>query len=202
VQLSAAEDRAQQAASAERELRERVAALAQHQQRRQDHITAVAAERQELGTTLAQVDAALDRTRPDRVAALADDPPDHLHRRIGPPPGTPAGRAVWCHYALDIEAALDQNDGALPPWTGWSPQTDLARRQIAIADRVLEASSERPGPTEWAELAEQAAAVFDQVLQAERDRAASQRTPGQWRQAHPGPWIAPAAARPGPGIDL
>ncbi len=188
AELAAAEVQAQQAASAEGDLRERLAALAEHQQQRQDHTAAVAAERQELGTTLAQVDAALDRTRPDRVAALADDPPDHLRRRIGPPPGTPAGRAVWCHYALDIEADLDRNDGASPPWTGWSPQTDLARRQIAIADRVLQASSERPGPTEWAELAQQAGIVLDQLLRAERDRAARQRTPGHWQQPNPTPW--------------
>jgi hypothetical protein len=107
---------------------------------------------------------------------------------------------VWCHYALDIEAELDRNDGALPPWTGWSPQTDLGRRQVAIADRVLQASCERPGPTEWAELAQQAGAVFDQVVRAERDRAARARTPGQWQQ--PQPWTDPAAGRPLPGVSL
>ena len=146
AQLAAAERRAQKATSAERDLRERLAALAEHQQQRQQRLADVAVPRQEIGTTLAQVDAALDRTRPDRVAALADDPPDHLVARIGPVPATLAGRAVWCHHALDIEAAFDRNDGAIPPWTGWSPQTDLARCQIAIADRVLQASSERPGP--------------------------------------------------------
>jgi hypothetical protein len=200
AQLAAAEDRAQQATSAERHMRERLAALAEHQQQRQDHLADVAVPRQAIGTNLAQVDAALDRTRPDRVAALADDPPDHLVRRIGAPPGTPAGRAVWCHHALDIEAALDRNDGASPPWTGWSPQTDLARRQIAIADRVLQASNDCPGPTEWAELAEQAGTVFDQVRRAERDRAASQRTPGQWQLSQPR--VALAAERPLPGMSL
>jgi hypothetical protein len=99
----------------------------------------------------------------ERLAALAEDPPGHLVQRIGPAPGTPAGRAVWCHHAHDIEADLDRNDGAIPPWTGWSPQTDLARRQIAIADCVLQASNDRPGPTEWAELAQQAGAGSDQA---------------------------------------
>ncbi len=202
VQLAAAEDRAQQATSAERDLRERLAALAQHQQQRQGHIADVAAQRQELDTTLGQLDAALDHTRPDRVPALADDPPDHLVERLGTPPGTPAGRAVWCHHALDIEAALDRNDGASPHGTGWSPQTDLARRQITIADRVLQASSDRPGPAEWAELAEQAGTVLDQVLQAERDRSASQRTPGQGQRVHQSPWTAPTAERLGPGQNL
>jgi hypothetical protein len=138
----------------------------------------------------------------ERLAALAEDPPGHLVQRIGPAPGTPAGRAVWCHHALDIEAALDQNDGAISPWTVWSPQTDLARRQIAIADRVLQASTDRPGPTEWAELAQQAGALFDQVLRAERDRAARPRTPGQWQQADPTPWAPPAAERLSPGVNL
>ncbi|MGP8209170.1 MAG: hypothetical protein ACLQVK_24460 [Acidimicrobiales bacterium] len=113
-------------------------------------------------------------------------------------PSTPPPRAKA--HALDIEAALDQDDGAISPWTGWSPQTDLARRQIAIADRVLQASSDRPGPTEWAELARQAGAVFDQVLRAERDRAARPRTPGQWQQ--PQPWADLAAGRPLPGVNL
>jgi conjugative relaxase-like TrwC/TraI family protein len=200
AQLAAAEGWAQQATNAERHLRERLAALAEHQQQRQDHIADVAAQRQELGATLAQVDAALDSTRPDRVAALADGPPDHLVARIGAPPGTPAGRPVWCHHALDIEAALDRNDGASPPWTGWSPQTDLARRQIAIADRVLQASTDRPGPTEWAELAEQAGTVFDQVRRAERDHAGRPSRPGQWQQ--PQPWVDLAAGRPQPGISI
>jgi hypothetical protein len=157
--IDAAEGRAQQWTKAERDLLERLAVLTEHQ----DHIADLVAQRQELGTTLAQVDAALDRTRPARVAALAEDPPGHLVQRIGPAPGTPAGRAVWCHHAHDIEADLDRNDGAIPPWTGWSPQTDLARRQIAIADCVLQASNDRPGPTEWAELAQQAGAGSDQA---------------------------------------
>jgi hypothetical protein len=199
VQVAAGERRAQQAVGAERALRRRLAALAEHHQQRQDHIADVAAPRQELDATLAQVNAALDRTRPDRVAALADAPPDHLVQQIGPAPGTPAGRAVWCHHALDIEAAVDRNDGRSPPWTGWSPQTDWARRQIAIADQLLEASSDRPGPTEWAELAQQAGAVFDHVRRAERDRAATQRTPGQWQQ--PQPWVDPAAERLDLGIN-
>jgi hypothetical protein len=107
---------------------------------------------------------------------------------------------VWCHHALDIEAAVDRNDGRSPPWTGWSPQTDLARHQIAIADRVLQASSDRPGPTEWAELAQQAGTVLDQVRRAERDRAASQRAPGQWQLAQPR--VDLSAERPLPGISM
>jgi hypothetical protein len=37
---------------------------------------------------------------------------------------------VWCHHALDIEAAVDRNDGRSLPWTGWSPQTDRAPTKL------------------------------------------------------------------------
>ncbi len=168
--------------------------------RRRQHIADISAQRKELDATLAQIDAALDRTRPDRVAALADDPPEHLVARIGPAPMSPAGRAVWCHHALGIEAALDRNDGLPPASTGRSPQTDRARYEIAIADRVLEVSSDRPAPSQWAELAQQASVVLDRVRRAERNRSARQRTPAQWQQ--PQPWMDPAAERPHPGISM
>ena len=201
AQLAAAEDQAQQATSAERDLRERLAALAEHQQQRQDHIAAVAAERQR----------ARHYPRPGR-------------RRPGPHPPRPGRRPRRRLRPITCSAGSDRRrvhlqagpcgattpstsrpnstttTALIPPWTGWSPQTDLARRQIAIADRVLQASSDRPGPTEWAELAQQAGTVFDQVLRAERDRAASQRTPGQWQQ--PQPWADLAAGRPRPGVSL
>jgi hypothetical protein len=109
---------------------------------------------------------------------------------------------VWCHHALDIEAAVDRNDGRLPVWTGWSQQTDRVRHEIAAAARVHAASSDRADPTEWADLAEQAAVVFDQIRRVERSRAARQRPAGQWEQAHPIPWIDPAAERLEPGITL
>jgi hypothetical protein len=48
---------------------------------------------------------------------------------------------VWCHHALPVEAVLDRNDGVSPPWTGWSQQTDRARREIKIADRLLQVES-------------------------------------------------------------
>ena len=78
-------------------------------------------------------------------------------------------------------------------------QAELAGR-LEVTKGAVQASSERPGPTEWAELAQQAGAVFDQVLRAERDRAARARTPGQWQQ--PQPWANLAAGRPLPGVSL
>ena len=202
AQVATAERRSQHAATAERELRECLAGIAEHQQRRQQHIADISVQRKELDTTVAQVDAALDRTRPDRVAALVQDPPQHLVSRIGPAPDTPAGRAVWCHHALDIEALLDQDDGRSPTWTGWSPQTGRARHQIAVADRALEASTGLPQPAEWAELAERAGAVLDQVRRGQRNQTAAQRSAGRLLEPFPTPWIDPAAQRPEPGISL
>ncbi|MHB1533292.1 MAG: hypothetical protein ACYC1D_01510, partial [Acidimicrobiales bacterium] len=52
--------------------------------------------------------------------------------------GRDGGRAVWCHHALPLEAALDRNDGVSPTWTGWSQQANRARREIEIADQLLQ----------------------------------------------------------------
>jgi hypothetical protein len=70
---------------------------------------------------------------------------------------------VWCHHALAIEAALDRNDG-VSPRARWSLQTDRARQEIAVADRVLQAKSGRLNPTDWAELAQQAATIREQAV--------------------------------------
>ncbi|MDA8044806.1 MAG: AAA family ATPase [Actinomycetota bacterium] len=200
--VGAAERRLEQAVDAEGQHRERLAALAEHQQHRRQHIADVTPQRRQLDSTLAQIDAALDHSRPDRVADLADSPPQHLVARIGPPPQSAAGRAVWCHHALDIEAILDRNDGRSPAWTGWSPHTDRARRQIAVADRVLETRTAWPQPAEWAELAEQAGAILDQTQRAQRNRAATRLPAGRSLDPFPTSWIDPAAHQPEPGIGL
>ncbi len=175
--------------------------LVRASQRGQRALADVVDHRKQIDTALARVDAALDSTRPDRVAALADDPPRHLVARLGAPPDTPAGRAVWCHHALDVEAALDRHDGRISAWTGWSPETDRARRQIAVADRVLEASDPRPAPTEWAALAMQARSVLDHARRAER-MSARQGTTRPSPGAAPASWVDPAAERTSPGMSL
>jgi hypothetical protein len=92
------------------------------------------------------------------------DPSPDLVKRVGEPPVSAAGRAVWCDHALPVEAVLDRNDGVSPPWTGLSQQTDRARREIKIADRLLQVESDGIGPAEWAELAQQAATMREQAL--------------------------------------
>ncbi len=147
---------------AERDLHDELAAVAGHQRQRKQVITDSAPRRNELASTIAQLDAALDHTRPERVHALAGEPPADQVERLGEPPRSAAGRAVWCHHAQPIEAALDRNDGISPPWTGWS-HSDRARQEIAVADRLLEAKSGATNPTEWAELAQQAGTLWEQA---------------------------------------
>ena len=202
AQVTVTERRLQEA-GAERALRERLAVLAEHQDRRHAVIANTAPERKRLDAELTRIDAALELTRPDRVAALAEDSPPHLTKRIGPAPKAPAGRSVWCHHALEIEAVLDRNDGTSPGgWTGWSPQADRARHEIAVAAQVLQASCDGPEPAEWAELARQASIVLDQARRAQHNRATEQRTARPSPEPFPTPWIDPAAEQPRPGISL
>ena len=176
------EQRLEQAVTAERHLRDELAAIAGHQQERKQVITDRAPRRNELAYTLVQLDAALDQTRPERVHALTDEPPAHQVERLGEPPRA-VGRAVWCHHALPIEAALDRNDGLSPPLTGWSRHDDRARQEIAVADRLLEAKSGRTNPTEWAELAQHAGTLREQALRDLRVRRAYQETMAPNHQA-------------------
>lgn len=73
----------------------------------------------------------LDHTRPDRINALVEQPPPHLVERLGPPPPSPAGRPVWCHHALVIEAFLDRNEGELL-FSPYGQRTVRARQEIAL----------------------------------------------------------------------
>ena len=78
-------------------------------------MAAVAPERAELVQALAEIDAALDDTRAQRVATLAREPiaPAHLVLVLGDPPADSAGRQVWCGLAYGIEAYRDRHPEAL-----------------------------------------------------------------------------------------
>ena len=164
------QQRLEEARNAERDLRDRLACISTYQQERRQAITDSAPRRREFETATAQLDAALDYTRPQRVQALICDPSPDLAKRLGEPPASAAGRAVWCHHALPIEAFLDRNDGVRPPRAGWSQHDDRARQEIAVADRLLEAKSAVTNPTEWAELAQQARSLREQALRDLRAR--------------------------------
>ncbi len=142
------------------------------------------ADREATTATLAQFDAALDHTRADRVRALADDPLAHLVERLGPVPGSPGGRAVWCHHALGIEAVLDRSDALGAPPTGRSPAMARARQDVAIADRLLQSIADVADPAGWAELADWAAALRKEAQRFSAARATIDRlvAPAQWVQ--------------------
>ena len=160
--VAVAEQHLEQATAAERTLRERLDALAQYQQQRQQTITAAAPERQELETSLAQLDGC-PRPHPLRPRPSARRrPPPHLVERLGSPPSSPAGRAVWCHHALAVEAVLDRNEGARQP-TSRIQQTSRARQEIALADRFLYTGTDRSDPTGWAQAALHASQLVDKV---------------------------------------
>jgi conjugative relaxase-like TrwC/TraI family protein len=196
----ATQDR-ERASVTERNLREQLALIASHQQERQQAIKDAAPKRKELETTLSQLDGALDHTRPQRVHALCLDPSPDLVERLSEPPASAAGRAVWCHHALPIEAALDRHNGASSR-PGWSPQIDRARQEIAIADRVLQAKSGDLDPTEWAEIAHRAATIRDQALRDLRVRKAFEQTSSPTRQAQRHLGIDYSAASRGPEVGL
>jgi conjugative relaxase-like TrwC/TraI family protein len=162
----------QQAHHNESGLREDLKAIAAYQQQRSQVINETRPRRQELVTSLAQLDGALDHTRPERVWALADQLPLHLTERLGPPPPSIAGRAVWCHYAMSIEAVVDRNDAARPAWAGWSRQADRAQRDIAVADRHVDVSEIGVDPSEWAALAQRASIIDAELLKHLRVRQA------------------------------
>ncbi len=149
-----------------------------------------------------ELDAALDYTRPQRVEALICDPSPHLIKRLGEPPASAAGRAVWCHHALPIEAALDGDDGVGPPQTGRSRHNDRARQEIAVADRLLEAKSAVTNPTVWAELARQAGTLREHALRDLRVRRAYPETMSPTHQAEHHLYIDHSVRPRGPEIDL
>jgi hypothetical protein len=201
-QVGMAEQDLERAVVAERHLGEYLARILSHQQERQHAITDSAPKRQELETAMAQFDAALDRTRPQRVQALLSHTSPELIECLSEPPASVAGQAVWCHHALPIEADLDRNDGVSPPWTGWSQQTDRARQEIKIADQLLDVEAGDLKPTEWAELAQQAATIREQALRDLKVRNTFEQTISLTRQAEHHLGIDYSAGPRGPEIGL
>jgi conjugative relaxase-like TrwC/TraI family protein len=174
-QVGIREHRLECAVAAERSVREQLLRIASDQQERQQAIKHSAPKRKELEITLAQFDAALDHTRPQRVRALSLEASPDLVERLGEPPASAAGQAVWWHHALPDEAALDRNDVVSPP-SGWIPQAERVRQEIALADRLLDAKSGGVDPTRWAELAQQAATIRMQAVRDLRARNTFQQS--------------------------
>ena len=132
----------------------------------------------ELKGTVDLLDAALERTRAGRVLVLASQPPTHLVDLLGPPPRSSGGRAVWCHYALGVEAVLDRG-GTPGSWRGRSGRARLVRQQVSLADRALPGGSGGADPAEWSKLARDTAKVFQDL----RDLAQARSLPRRGRVA-------------------
>lgn len=200
-QVAVAEQNLERAADAERDLRDKLAGIASYQKERQQVIKDRTPERKELETTLTPFDAALDHTRPQRVHAQLSDPSPDLVERLGEPPASAAGRAVWCHHALRIEAALDRNDG-LSEYAGWSQQTQRARQEIRLAGKLLKVEPGGINPAEWAELAQQVATIRDRTIRDQRVRNAVEQTMAPTHQAEQHHHIELSIRPGGPEIGL
>jgi hypothetical protein len=201
ARVDVARQRTEQATTAEQNLRERLDAITHYQDQRRQAITNHAPARGALETSLTQLDGALDHTRPDRVRALADQPESDLVERLGPAPSSRAGRAVWCHHALAIEAILDRKNSATLASTH-SQRTAHARQEITIADRRLDTSIDSSDPAEWAKLAQQAATLRDELHRNIRLQAAVDRRIAQSQQAQRHPAVDTFAAPRGPELSL
>jgi hypothetical protein len=93
------------------------------------------------------------------------------------------------------------NDGVLPPSTQ-SQRNVRARQDIALADRCLDTAGDTFDPTEWAELAQQAATLRDQLHRNIRAQAAINQRITQTQEAHRHPRIDNLAAPRGPELSL
>lgn len=137
---------------------------------------AAAPEQARLMAALGDLTAALDQTRPARVAATAAVPGGELWAALGPPPPTQGGMAAWCGIAEQVEAYHDYTIGAAQPafgnhhpLLGPRPTTtaqgrawDRVARLVNDAPQVIaHASAQDPGPAgpelpdhaEWAAMA-------------------------------------------------
>jgi hypothetical protein len=133
-QLVGAQGDLDRAVAGEHEAEDNLARVRQRQQQRQQVLRATAPERSELTRAVADLDAALDHTRPERVVQLVTKPDADVTHLLGDPPDTPAGRAVWCHHALAIETIRDRNPSPdREVWSQLSQACGDARRDIALA---------------------------------------------------------------------
>ena len=147
--------------------------------------------RREVADALAELDAALDHTRADRVRALATEPPRHLVDVLVTPPDGGPGRAAWCGLALGVEAYRDRHPevlgagdggvvGAIGPRPSprWHPEPEwdgLARR-LADGPAVVSVAGElgqrcevhSDSPLSWLAAADDARGALEAVRSSPR----------------------------------
>ncbi|MDP8974924.1 MAG: hypothetical protein M3N28_00850 [Actinomycetota bacterium] len=108
-----AKSRLQGANDAVQRAHEHLADVRAQQARYERALAETASERQELTQAVADLDAGMERTRPERVQALArqEITPAHLVDALGPLPEGPGPRAVWCALAVEVEEFGDRHPG-------------------------------------------------------------------------------------------
>jgi hypothetical protein len=150
----------------EAEARGHLTDLNRHQKDREAVLAATAAERHALDRDISQLDAALARTRVDRVLQLASRP-TQLHLDVlGPVPAGAAGRAVWCHQASRLEHHLDHAGGNDATWHRLVENLSVTPTLARIADRRNAIQPDHQlRPTDWAPITEHAAVIHAATIE-------------------------------------
>jgi hypothetical protein len=162
--LSRAHDRLDQARNAEADAGARLSELDEHQDQRRQALHATAPRRAELTGDLALVDTSLDQTRPDRVLAAVHQPASWQVELLGPVPGRPAARAVWCDAAYRLETHLDRHAGDERAWRQACEAGVDTPELCAIADQCLQLNAPATHIDEWSRAAERARVLLDELL--------------------------------------
>jgi conjugative relaxase-like TrwC/TraI family protein len=132
-EMSSQQRRLQHAVEAETAVKERFVELGQHHQQRRHALAETHQRRVELTGALADIDASLDSTQPERVRGVAEQHADHLVRVLGPVPDAPVGRDAWCHLAGKVETHLDRHQAEGPSWQTLCHDLRTARQRLARA---------------------------------------------------------------------
>jgi conjugative relaxase-like TrwC/TraI family protein len=100
---------------------------------------ATGGQRRELEAAIHDTTAALDHTRPQRVATAALDPTSHLWDTLGPPPPSRGGLAAWCGIAQQLETINDHELGQPQqvPAAFYTPQERHTASLLAEATGII-----------------------------------------------------------------
>ena len=174
------------AEACERDARSRLDAEASNQLRRDTALGATEASRTELTHVLDELDAALDDTRAQRVAALSAQAivPAHLAAVLGKVPPDPGARQVWCGLAGRVESYRDRHPGALgheahggvvaaigprpgerwmpdPEWDDLAGQLRHGTELVAAAAHVEATGVSHADAGSWVEVLDRAGALLE-----------------------------------------
>ncbi len=102
-------------------------------------------QRHQLGAAIHDTNAALDHTRPQRIAAAAIDPTHQLWDILGAPPPTRGGTAAWCGIAQQLELIHDDQPALFsqraPRPAFYSPQEHQIATLLADAADIIDTAN-------------------------------------------------------------